>query len=488
MATGRNYIKRGIRYFKKNGLAKTGIKAIERIRNDIDEKDYVPFHACEADLAKQRAHVFEHPYMISIIVPVYETDPALLRKMLDSVGDQTYGNWEIVLADASSDDSRRNVVLDFIEEYNLMCSDRFGNLHEKISYVHIGANKGISGNSNEALFRAKGDYIGLLDHDDILENTALFDIMSEIESFENNSRNSDEIKKVMAVYTDEDKISADGTVYFDPHYKPDYDPVLLCTNNYICHFFAAEAELMKGTGGFRSEYDGAQDHDLILRCLEGVRRECILHVPKVLYHWRSTANSTAENPDSKLYAYEAGKRAAQEHFKREGIGAKLSDSPHLGFFEIKYDTLHRSVDSITPEKWRKIKENEEQLPDSEFILILSSDLTPLDADYIKDMMSCMNLPYVGAVTGKIIGRGGKVESAGFDIDENGAPVPRFAGLGRNFSGYKHRANLDQLVSAYSPDCVLLRKEAIAASDGSMALKDGYDIYYKPEAVFKRKAK
>ncbi len=473
----RNYLKRGIGYLRRNGLSRTVIKAWERLTAARSEADYVPYHADEAELAAQREHVFDHPYKFSILVPVYNTDPKLFTRMIESVAGQTYGNWELILADASPDESRRNIV-----------RDKFESLRDKIKYVRVAENRGISANSNEALAHATGDYTGLLDHDDILENTALFDIMSAIEERENFLKSSGTFMRVMAVYTDEDKVSEDEGRFFDLHKKPGPDPVLLSTNNYVCHFFVADTGLIKSVGGFRSEYDGAQDHDLILRCFEGIKRVQIVHVPKVLYHWRSTSGSTAENPDAKLYAYDSGKRAVTDHFKRSGLDVGVKDSPHLGFFEITLPRLHRSVVSIETEELEEMGKNGGSLPDSEFVMVLSKDLKPMDKDYIADMMSCMNLDWVGAVTGRIVAPNGSTESAGFDIDKDGGKVPRFKGLYRRFSGYMHRASLDQLVSAFSSDCVLIRKDAVNTVSPSLTLKDGYDIYYLPKAVFKRKSK
>ena len=486
MGSGRNYLKRGISFLKRNGVAKTVDKAYERLCRDADEAGYTPVKADEETLSRQRSHVFDNPYRFSILVPVYETEPELLRKMLCSVGDQTYGNWELILADASSDDSRRNIVREFTEEYNLLCKDSYGSIHEKVVYVRVPENKGISGNTNEALSRATGDYTGLLDHDDVLENTALFDIMSAIDENEKYGRADESIRRVMAVYTDEDKISEDGTRYFDHHEKPSFDPVLLCTNNYICHFFVVDTNIAKSVGGFRPQYDGAQDHDFILRCTEGMKREQILHVPKVLYHWRSTKGSTSENPDAKLYAYEAGKRAVEDHLKREGITAKVSDSAHLGFFEIKYDSLEGKVETISTEELGKTVNAPSDLPGKEFLMVLSKSLAPVSDGIISDMMSVMSLTNVGAVTGKIVGRNGKIESAGYDINGQNEKIPRFSGLNRRFSGYMHRAELDRLSDAFSPDCVLLRVDAVESLWPETVLKEGFDIYYLHRAVFTRK--
>ena len=467
----RNYVKRGMSYLKRNGVAKTMEKAMERLGRDRDEADYAPNVATESELEAQRERIFEHPYKFSILVPVYETDPEVFRKMLESVGSQTYGNWELILADASRDDSRRAIVRSFTEEYTLACRDLYGSIHDKVRYIRT-EGKGISDNTNEALSCARGDYIALLDHDDVLDNSALFAIMDAIEKKEQSGIKRELIERAMLIYSDEDKISEDGSRYFDPNIKPDFDPVLLCTNNYICHLCVVDTALAKSVGGFRAQYDGAQDHDFILRCTENIRNDEIVHVPEVLYHWRSSSGSTAENPESKLYAYEAGKRAVEDHLKRRGIKAKVVHSPHLGFFDIEYEKDGYDAAS---------------LGGGEFEMILSDDLEPASNDYLTDMISCMSLSHVGAVTGKIIGKDRKVESAGFDIDKTGKAVPRFAGLNSRFSGTMHRACLDQIVDDASPDCVLIRKDAVAKTDPHIVLKDGYDIYFRHQAVFKRKS-
>ena len=488
MSSGRNYVKRGFGYLHRNGIYKTFIKGAERLHTDRMEKGYVPYHADEAELAAERARKFQRPYKFSILVPVYETDPVLFRKMLDSVGDQTYGNWELILADASRDDSRRSIVREFTEEYSISCKDDYGSVFDKVRYYRIEDNKGISANTNEALSRARGDYIALLDHDDLLENTALFDIMAAIESAEEEAGRSESISRTLVVYSDEDKVSADGLKYYEPNIKPGFDPVLLCTNNYICHFLVVDTTLAKSVGGFRIEYDGAQDHDFILRCTEGIRRDRIIHVPKVLYHWRSTGSSTSGNPGAKMYAYTAGKRAVEDAYKRAGISATVTDSPHLGFFDIEYERLHRSVIPIPFGEYTAMTARERDELDCEYIMFLSPELAAEDNEYIADMMSCMNLPHVGAVTGKIIGPDRRIESAGYDVSKEGEKTARFAGLRACYSGYMHRAVLHQLAGGFTDDCVLVRKDAILATDPTIRLKRGYDIYYMPKAVFRRKKK
>ncbi len=485
MGSNRHYLRRGRSYLARNGIKLTFFKAVERLMRDRAESGYEPHKCTEEELEAQRAHVFRHPYRFSILVPVYETDHTLLRQMLDSVGNQTYAGWELILADASADDSRRNTVRGFLEDYNGSRHDSFGSIFDKVRYIHLDENKGISGNTNEALSHATGDYIGLLDHDDLLGPDALYEIMSAIEEKEEALKEHDSISRVLAVYTDEDKISEDAAFHFDPNFKPDFDPVMLTTNNYICHFFVCDINLARSVDGFCGGYDGAQDHDFILRCTEGVHRDQILHVPKVLYHWRSIKGSTSEDPEAKLYAYDAGKRAVADHLKRSGIKATVTDSPHLGFFEIKYDKLHMDVASLTRQQFEKIKKEGTDLPDTAFLLILSEDLSPEDPTYIEDMMSCMQLPFVGAVTGRIIGRDNRTESAGYTVLQDGTMQPEHAGVWAHGSGYLHRASLDRLTKGFTTDCVLLRRDAVKAWSPETELRDRFDVYYCARAVFKR---
>lgn len=483
-----NYFKRGISFFKRNGFRQTILKGMERLARDREDAGYSPDHADEETIRSQKEHRFNNPYKFSILVPVHETDPVIFRTMLDSVGDQTYGNWELILADSSADEQRRGIVLEFTEEYNMKCRDEFGGIHDKVRYIRTAGAGGISANTNEALSRAGGDYIALLDHDDVLENTALFDIMDAIEKKEMSGHEADTLSRAMLVYTDEDKIDETGRVYFDPHIKPDFDPVLLCTNNYICHFLAVRADLAKSVGGFRPEYDGAQDHDFILRCTENIRRDEILHLPKVLYHWRSTKGSTSENPEAKLYAYEAGRSAVKDHLERRGIAAAVTDSVHLGFFDIRYERFPGTVEKVRPDQLRELAEGYEGSGRPEYVLVLSDDLEPKDHEFMDDMLSAMCIDSVGAVTGKIIGRNRKIESAGFKVCKSGKTKPSFAGLSRHFSGYMHRASIDSITSGFSQECVLLRTDAVASFYPKAELKDGYDIYYMHRAVFRRRAR
>ena len=251
---------------------------------------------------------------ISVIVPVYRTPLVYLKEMVDSVRHQTFENWELCIADgsASEEDSERSAYLSSVSETD-------PRIHVRV----LKENKGIAGNTNEALRMAKGAYIALLDHDDLLAETALEEAAAWMDEAD-------------MIYTDEDKVNADSTQYFGAHYKPDFNPDLLYSNNYICHLFLVRRSIAEQAGGFRSSYDGSQDYDFILRCFE--HSHMIRHIPKILYHWRIHEGSTAGDLRSKLYCRESGRRALEDHCGRMGYRVKVCDTDHLQFYRLAYET------------------------------------------------------------------------------------------------------------------------------------------------------
>ncbi len=309
-----NNLKKATRYCKKNGLSQTIYAVIERLqKSQLDE--YTPRNPSNRELEEQRAYEWKHNMKISIIVPAYETDQDYLRQMIDSVTVQTYENWELIIVDASESEKVEEVVHTYFDT--------------RIIYQRLPENKGISANTNQALQYATGEYIGLLDHDDIISPNALYEIAKHLETAE----------PPILMYTDEDKVDETLSRYYEPNYKREFNLDLMLSNNYICHFSVIRADYIKELV-FRSEYDGAQDYDLFLRVvsklLEEQRLNKIEHIDKVLYHWRCHAGSTSENPDSKMYAYEAGRRAVQDFVDRQGWSAQVIHTNHLGFYRIAY--------------------------------------------------------------------------------------------------------------------------------------------------------
>lgn len=314
-------------YLKKNGMKAAFYAALERLeRSENDSYRYVA--PDDAALSAQREESQNGDILFSILVPVYRTPEKYFREMIQSVLDQSYPKWELLLGDASPDESLRKIV------------EEIGDT--RVKYVKIAENKGISANTNVVLEKATGDFIGLLDHDDVLTADALYSVYKMIKD--------QEILGIRArmLYSDEDKGDGEMAHFYDVNQKPAFDQDYLWSNNYICHFTVMEAALMKKLG-FRTEFDGAQDFDIFLRAVRQIQKENqdktgnlqVLNISKVLYHWRCHMDSTAVNPQSKLYAYEAGKRAVEEDLQVRGIEADVEHSKHLGFYKVTYADIFR---------------------------------------------------------------------------------------------------------------------------------------------------
>lgn len=320
-----NNLIKTIRYLKKNGIRHTYYAAKERIEEERNSEYYYR-EPTEETLDAQRVESATYSTLFSIVVPAYNTDGQFLREMIESVRRQSYEKWELVIVDAGTDSTVENVVKQISDEQG----------EERIKYIRLAENRGISDNTNEGIASASGDYIALLDHDDFLAPDALYHMAAALHGAE-----QQKITPVL-LYTDEDKYD-DNLHFVSPHTKQKFNLDLILSNNYICHFMAVEAETMKRLR-LRSKYDGAQDYDLVLRVVGELcslttpeeLSERVIHIPKVLYHWRCHVNSTADNTASKSYAYEAGKAALEDFCKRQSWQAEVSHSLHLGFYEITY--------------------------------------------------------------------------------------------------------------------------------------------------------
>ena len=301
-------------------------------KNRIYECDYDYWiesnNPTKEELENQKNQKFDYEPKISIITPLYNTPTDFFRDLLFFLHEQTYSNWELCLADGSKEP---------LEEIKNMISKE-----PRIKYKFIGENKGISGNTNEALKLATGDYIALLDHDDYMSEDCLFEVVKAI----NENRNLE------FIYTDEDKSSGVGEKRYDAYFKPDFAPDTLRSQNYICHFSVFKKELMDKLKGFRSEYDGAQDYDIFLRMSEIVLPENIKHITKILYHWRVHKASTAQlNSNAKNYAFINGKKALESHLKRLNLEGTVSAGCLPGIYRIDYKVIgNPKVSIIIPNK------------------------------------------------------------------------------------------------------------------------------------------
>lgn len=392
-------LKKTLRYLKKNGVRRAYYAMKERIETEIsDDYTYVPLN--ESELLEQAEKGKGFSIKFSILVPAYETKEAHLRAMLDSVLSQTYGNFELIVADASESPGVEQVVASYTDK--------------RIFYRRLKQNTGISANTNQALMYATGDYAGLLDHDDVLTPDALYEMADYI------TRYDVQDIQLQVLYSDEDKCDENQTHYFEVNRKPDFNMDLLLTNNYICHFMVMKRQLMQELG-LRSVCDGAQDYDLILRAVNTMlgkdkqrtkKKEIpVAHIPKVLYHWRCHEQSTAENPASKQYAYNAGKRALEDFLRARGFKGTVSHMPHLGFYRVNYQ---------------------------------------------PDLLA--NRPDVAVVGGRLLDKKNRVTGGIYTKDG----MPLYQGLHKEYSGYMHRAILQQEAEMIDIRCmkVSLSAEAI----------------------------
>ena len=466
-------IKRLTSYIKRNGVKASAYKVLERLQRDDTEKTYsqdVFDLIADKEQHEEEANTeFTHRYKISVIVPAYETGKKRISEMISSVLGQSYDNFELCIADASESDEVEETVKSFA--------------NSKIKYLRLSENNGISENTNEALKMASGEYVCFLDHDDILTGNALFEVMKVLEQGLK-SEGGFLTNTVKLIYSDEDKCNDDCSEFFDHHIKPNFDIDLLRTNNYICHLLTVRRELALEAGGFDKEFDGAQDHDFIFRCVEKLSRNEIVHIPKVLYHWRSHVSSTATNPDSKLYAYDAGKRAVSAHLSRLGIEATVSDTEHLGFYRVKYKVSAKELTEIKIMSLDELKSmTEEDLSDDDFsyIMVLNDNVRPQNAEFLEEMLGILKRDDVGCVGGLVTSKG-NIESAGYSLGENGELKPDFNGLNKHFSGYLHRAKVVREVAGVCTDCMMVKKSSI--NPGGTLKPDGL-VVYCPYSVFKR---
>ena len=481
-------IKKGIQFYKRYGI-RGGIATLTG-QGQIKDKNYAAWYeknkVSEEELAIQRNKEFPYMPLFSILVPVYNTPIPYLREMLDSVRNQTYQKWQLCIANANPENEEVARIL-----------NQYIEMDKRIQTVNVPENLGIAQNTNKALSIAKGDYIGLLDHDDMLAADALFEVAKTV-----NDENAD------VIYTNEDKITMSGEKHFQPNFKPEFNLDMLRSNNYICHFFIAKASLMKEIGGFRGEYNGAQDYDMIFRCTE--RADNIVRIPKVLYHWRMHEQSTAENPESKRYAFDAGKKVIEDHLKRCEESAEVQMTEYPGFYRVKYaikekprvsvvivketknmipkDTLIKIADdygrdrvefdvvdgnykgdiefdgiSINTLPWKKECNNTEMLnygiekTKNEYILVLSSYMIKVSDNYIETFVSNTMRKNVGAVGGKMYFSNGTIKNAGLFIKKDGTIEEVFKKLPRLCVGYMNRQSMQQNMQAITFDDIMFKK-------------------------------
>ena len=495
-------------FWKEHGLKALVVKSkhkLQGIDNDYDYSEWQELTKPSAEeLEAQRKAVFPYMPKFSIVIPVYKTPEKYLKEMLDSILSQTYGNWELCIADGSPAGESVERIL-----------KAYARKDSRIRYKILGENLGISGNTNAALEMAEGDYIVLADHDDIVTENALYECAKAV----NENPGAD------VLYSDEDKLDMDGGALFDPHFKPDFNPDLLTSVNYICHLFLAKRELVEKTGGFCQEFDGAQDYDFIFRCTEQAER--IVHIPMVLYHWRCHQDSTASNPESKLYAFEAGARAIMAHYERMGIKAeKVEKGVDYGIYHTTFqldgeplvsviipnkdhradlDACIRPMlqkgtyknlefivvenNSTEPETFAYYKKMKEKHPSfhvvtwkegfnysainnfgasfakGEYLLLLNNDTELLEPDSIREMLGFCQREEVGIAGARLLYADDTIQHAGVVIGFGGIAGHTFIGLHKAENSYFHRAMCAQDYSAVTAACLMTKKSVFEAVGG-----------------------
>lgn len=551
-------------YFQKHGLRALFKKSVHKIQNIQDDYDYNEWYKkvriTDEELAKQResAADFAMQPTFSIVIPVYATPEKFLRRMLDSIREQTYPKFEVCLVDATPyakiqhDPAQGRTPQEVLAEYAAADS--------RFRYATLTENLGIAENTNAAIRMATGDFIVLADHDDELEPQALYECVRAINAHPD----------VQVLYSDEDKVDFEDIYYFEPHFKTDFNPDLLRSVNYICHLFVARRSLLDAIAETaadgqkiyeRSAYDGAQDYDLILRATEKAQAmeqarlaSCanasagnavtnpqpaiaaaldphdqallrqgrftssnIIHIPMVLYHWRAHQASTAQHPEAKLYAFEAGARAVYDHCKRIGLPVKkVEQGITYGFYHPIYENQQPLISVVIPNKdhsadldkaitslaagnyknlefiivennsdqaetWAYYEALPKRFPNvkvvkwdgpfnysainnygvqfthGQYLLFLNNDIEEIDPDSIDEMIGYVQREDVGICGARLLYPDEDIQHAGVIMGMGGIAGAAFVRTHDSDLSYMHRAKCIQDYSCVTAACLLTKR-------------------------------
>ena len=452
---------------------------------------------------KLRIDQFHSEPLISVVMPVYNPPLAMLEDAIRSLQSQLYPNWELCVADDASTDI---AVHELLQQY--------ASNDSRIKIVFREANGHISAASNSALELVNGEFVALLDNDDLLSENALFWVADAIVTHPDAG----------LIYSDEDKIDSDGRRY-DPYFKPDWNRDLFYSHNVICHLGVYRTDLVRKLGGFRLGYEGAQDYDLALRCIEQLTPQQIVHIPKVLYHWRSHPGSTAQAGSEKNYALLAGVRALDDHFARTNISAK-SELLDFGMYRVKYampnvtplvsliiptrnglDLIKQCIDSIVAKTTYKnyeiiivdnnsddpnvlayfesLEENKNiqiirdhrpfnysalnnaavKIARGEYIGLINNDIEVISPDWLTEMVSLGMQPGVGCVGARLWYPNDTLQHGGVVIGVGGIAGHSHKHLPKGASGYFSRAQLIQTLSAVTAACLIIKKSIYEEVEG-----------------------
>ncbi|MCM1185891.1 MAG: glycosyltransferase family 2 protein [Lachnoclostridium sp.] len=490
--------KRFVAYLGREGWKNTIKRIVRQFTKFHTRMDYPSWYKrhqpSKTHLERQRRENFQEPVTFSIVIPLYRTKEAYLEELLHSVLAQTYPHWELCLADGSGGEHSLKEAV-----------KRFAGNDERIHYRLLSDNLGIAGNTNAAIEMSTGDFVVLADHDDLIAPNALYECAKALQRH----------KDAEVLYTDEDKIDMSGKTHFEPNFKPDFNPDYLRSLNYICHMFVVKRGLLERVGLLKPEFDGAQDYDFILRCCEQAVK--IYHIPKILYHWRCHMESTASNPESKLYAFEAGRKALEAHYKRLGLPAVVENAGYLGMYHTLYhwketplvsilipnkdhvEDLKKCMDSIeekssyrnyefiviennsTEERTFRYYEEIEKRPNvtvvryqgsfnfsrinnfgeqhakGEYLLLLNNDTEMMDENCLQEMLSYCMREDVGIVGARLWYEDDTIQHAGVIVGLGGVAGHAFVGAGRHDAGYQKRILCAQDYSAVTAACLMVKR-------------------------------
>ncbi|PLZ68667.1 glycosyltransferase family 2 protein [Fischerella thermalis] len=449
----------------------------------------------------------------SIIMPVYNVEAKWLTQAIESVRNQIYSNWELCIADDASTESHIYEIL-----------THYSQLDSRIKVVFRTENGHISAASNSALELATGDYIALLDHDDELAINALFE----------NAQLINRYPEADFIYSDEDKIDSKGK-RFSPCFKPDWSPEYFYSCMYTCHLGVYRTSIVREIGGFRSEYNGSQDYDLVLRFIEKTKN--IFHIPKILYHWRSISASAASGSQAKPWAYTAGRKALESMLERSIYPGRVEETPNPGIYRVRRDIIGNPLVSIiipsagatvntasgslcllencirsvqqmsTYRNFEIIVVDGYDIPDAtleklfslgvelvrcaepfnfsmrinrgaakakgQFLLLLNDDTEVITSDWLESMLELAQQTEIGAVGAKLLFPDGRLQHVGVMILE-GNPCHAFYGFDNEQSGYFCSNIVNRNYLAVTAACLMMRQEVFQLLGG---LDEAFPLNY-----------
>lgn len=518
------YIRKAFRYLRHYGLSDFAVRVRERLASaHVPYMPYFERHkASPKELERQRKETEGrrggYPFF-SVVVPVFRTPERYLREMADSVLGQTFADLELVLVNASAGFEETDRIL---EEYEKKDS--------RVRVITLSENAGISSNTNAGIKAAGGEYVCFLDHDDMIAPDALYEAFTCVKRAEAEGRPLPQL-----IYTDEDKIRDDGKggyEHFQPHFKPRFSLDLLRSNNYICHFLIVKKSLIMEAGALDKRYDGAQDYDFVLRLTDRIRemygagsQEGICRIPRILYYWRVHSQSTADNPDSKAYAYEAGRAALSAHLARCGADGEVENLLDYGFYRVRYHVRENPLvsivipnremagmlrmcltaihdhtdydnyevivvenhsssreilsyykeiqgkDHVRVIRWKGGDFNFSSVCNfgaaaagGDYLVFMNNDVQVKDG-WLMELLSVCQRPEVGAAGPRLCFPDGKIQSAGIVVGIGGVAGSLFTGMPGNFGGYLHKASLLQDLSAVTAALMIVKREAFVRAGG-----------------------